>query len=515
MTGPQLNERVWQLFEKAGFKTTPNSGDPVTEHVIKLSHGKERTPDLLAEITDLGVRLIGENTISKSLSEPFSQYVDDLLHLMSIDHSNGGLLVYPNVNLEESDFEYAKHKGIRVWQLNDLEYYETLVDTIGQYARYEMINSFGIETQDQTVIHNIPALRIHQPFDDSSFDLFLFSVNPLFLLKTCVVYRKAQGNKDAYQRMVSKQRLKQIKKFVTKSDSLLPPNIILHLTDSVRFDALELPKQNSDKSKISWSYHNSTLVILQIPNSYASLEILDGQHRLFGFADTEEATKKDFNLVVCGIKGLSQKKRKETFIAINDNARRMDANLVTFLKYVEDEDECKKDNELMAIKVVVLLNKTHQSPFKSKIKILDVGDQTITLKGFSGYDLKGLLGKSGLLRKYYKNDSMEYYHAFKMYFGMLKSTFKTEFDDPGTYVIFTNKGVSAFLKLLKSILKYEKKKLDAATVKKYIMAIKKHSSNKDWITANLKSKYAGSGGWKDFHKDLVRYVRKEFPSFKE
>jgi hypothetical protein len=43
MTGPQLNTIVWELFENAGFTTKPNSNDP-SEHKIKLSVSKERTP---------------------------------------------------------------------------------------------------------------------------------------------------------------------------------------------------------------------------------------------------------------------------------------------------------------------------------------------------------------------------------------------------------------------------------------------------------------------------------------
>ena len=97
------------------------------------------------------------------------------------------------------------------------------------------------------------------------------------------------------------------------------------------------------------------------------------------------------------------------FVAINDNSRRMDANLVAYLKYTDDECQCQEDPELMAIKIVVELNET--TAFRDKIRFLDVGTQKITLKGFSGYDLKGLLGPRGLLRKYYTNNSREYVKA--------------------------------------------------------------------------------------------------------
>ena len=52
--GEQLNQRVWKLFERAGFKTEPSSNNP-EEHVVHLGSGKNRTVDLSAEISDLGV----------------------------------------------------------------------------------------------------------------------------------------------------------------------------------------------------------------------------------------------------------------------------------------------------------------------------------------------------------------------------------------------------------------------------------------------------------------------------
>ena len=150
--------------------------------------------------------------------------------------------------------------------------------------------------------------------------------------------------------------------------------------------AYTLPRQN-----------DYDLVVLNIPLEYASLELIDGQHRLYGFVSSDAATKNSFNLVVLGIKGLPPKKRRDTFIAINDNSRRMDPNLVAYLKFTNDDVACQKDTELMAIRIVVDLNGS--TPFKKAIKLLDVGEQKLTLKGFSGYDLKGLIGPREVFAK--------------------------------------------------------------------------------------------------------------------
>lgn len=448
--GTILNQRVWALFEKAGFYTVPNSNEPAIEASIELSKGKKRKVDLLAEVPELGVKIIGENKARKELDGSFTAYVHDYKELKKVSGAKAVLFVSNEKDLNQDDKNYALNEGFIVWESEELDYYEALVDTLGAVAKYEILHSMGIETNEEAFIYHVLAIHFKQPFSNSDTDLFLFTANPEMLLRTCVVLRKAAGSKNAYQRILKKDRLSKIARFITQDDdSLLPPNIIVHFNEDVNWDSIDTPIQDSTGRKITLTKKDdSELVVLQIPMKYASMEIIDGQHRLFGFVNTNPATKKFFNLVVLGLANVSQKKRTETFVAINDNARRMDPNLVAYLKLTEDEEDCQKDNELMAINVVYKLNQT--TPFKKKIRFLDRGNQKITLKGFAGYDLKGLLGERGLLRKYYSHNSDAYADALRLYFSMLKSLFPNEWNNPEKYIIFTNRGISAFLKLMKS-----------------------------------------------------------------
>lgn len=511
--GAELNKRVWMLFERAGFETKPSSNNPA-EEVVTLAHDKGRTLDLSASVRKLDVKIIGENTTASELKESFTTYVHDIQELMKAAKANGGLFVLTSAHVSEQDRRYAEENGIRVWGEEELRYYEALVDALGEYAKYEIIHSFGIRTAEETSIHNVLALRFHQPYPYSDAELLMFTITPEKLLKTCVIYRKAQGSGDAYQRMVRKARLRSVKKFVTKENALLPPNIIVYLGDKVTWEPLKIPETSESGKAITLARQKDyELVVLSIPLEYASIELIDGQHRLYGFVGAEPATRDSFNLSVLGMKSLSFAIRRDTFVAINDNSRRVDPNLVAYLKYTDDEAECQKDNELMAIKVVVELNKT--TPFKNMIRLLDIGDQRITLKGFSGYDLRGLLGRRGLLRKHYPNESIQYVTTLRLYFSMLKSLFNTQWQHPEKYIIFTNRGISAFLKLLKSILKTYQTPLDKDIVKKYLQPLKDEWKTRDWEIEHLRSAYVGSKGWKDFHRDLVSTIRKVYPNFQE
>lgn len=182
---------------------------------------------------------------------------------------------------------------------------------------------------------------------------------------------------------------------------------------------------------------------------------------------------------------------------------------MSYLKYTEDEEECKKDPELMAIKIVVKLNEV--SPFEKKIRLLDLSKgERITLKGFSGYDLKAFVGPKGILRRLIpKNNSEEYIRVLRLYFGVIRDIFKKEWNQPKNYIIATNRGITAFLKLLRQLLITTEGKLTYENVKKYMSALKGFN----WSISDLKGKYIGSAGWRRFYNDLSEKIRETYPEF--
>lgn len=514
--GKELNKRVWRLFEKAGFETKPNS-DNQSEETIMLSPTKPRTLDLSASIKDLDVKIIGWNKARRELKESLTVHIHDYETLKEITGANSVLFVSTEKEVSEEDKAYVEQKGMRIWGQKELQYYDAIADAIGHYAKYEIIHSFGIETAEQKFVDHVLALKFNQPYTKSNNHLFIFTTTPEKLLKTCVIYRKARGSGEAYQRMLRKDRLTNVRRFVTKANALLPPNIIVNLSEDVTWDPVKIPKKDLRGTSLNLtSAKDYELVVLKMPMAYASLELIDGQHRLYGFTKAEPATRENFNLVVLGIANLPFKRRRETFVAINDKFRRMDPNLVAYLKYTDDDAECQKDPELMAIKLVVELNKT---TFKDKVRLLDVGEQKITLKGFSGYDLRGLVGRKGLLRKYYSNESKEYLTALRIYFGVLKSLFKEQWEHPEKYIIFTNSGISAFLKLLKSILKDCQKPLNENVVLHYLQPLRDKWQDSDLetdkIAETLRSTYVGSKGWKDLHRLFVKTIAEKHTGFQE
>jgi hypothetical protein len=118
------------------------------------------------------------------------------------------------------------------------------------------------------------------------------------------------------------------------------------------------------------------------------------------------------------------------------------------------------------------------------------------------------------LRKYYPlNTPGEYVRVLRTYFGTIQSVFRKEWNNNDEYIVATNRGISAFLKLLKSLLKTEKGAPTQEKFNDYIKALK--GGSLVWEFEQLKKTYVGSQGWKEFHRDMVRAIKKTYPAFKE
>jgi DGQHR domain-containing protein len=509
--GEDLNFRVWKLFENAGFETNPNSVD-LKEHKVTLPEGKTRPIDLYARELDLNVSIVGSNKARKKLKS-YTGHIHDLQVLVAAQKASCGLFISAEKEMEPSERKYATDRGIRVWDEKELGYYEAVVQALGRFAKYEIIYGLGLTTAEEALKDTVLGIKIEQPRQNSlpKTEMFMFALPAEKLLKMSVVLRKAQGSAYAYQRILSKKRLPKIGTFLGTPDAIVPTNIIVHLSEDVAVEeVVNEPKDRSGK-KIIVSRADHKLVALTFPLKYGSLELIDGQHRLFGFVNTSDAIRKNFSLAVLGMRNLDPEKRSKTFVAINDNARRVDPNLVAYLRYTDDEKICQQVADLMAIKIVIELNKL--SPFKDQIRLFDFGKQRLTLKGLSGYDLRGLVGPKGSLRRLYPmNRSAKYILVLRKYFSVISRQFNKEWNDPENYIIATNRGITAFFKLLRSILNFENRTLTRPITTKYISALAKNWSG-SWETAKLKKSYVGSQGWKQFQLDMIYAIQKRHKTF--
>src|SRR5437773_6291542 len=111
-----LNVRVWNLFEDAGFETKPNSSS-AKEHELQLSH-KKIPIDLYAVEPNLGVTVIASNKSGavRHWSEHIAAYKDYGRRL----NADKVLFVVTGSEIDETQRNHFKSEGVALWTEDEL-----------------------------------------------------------------------------------------------------------------------------------------------------------------------------------------------------------------------------------------------------------------------------------------------------------------------------------------------------------------------------------------------------------
>ena len=149
---------------------------------------------------------------------------------------------------------------------------------------------------------------------------YSFAIEPARLLKMSYVLHRNQANSammPTYQRLIKKSRLKKVADFV-ENGSFFPNSIIVNIetkrgTGDLKFD---LGSQSSGKARPG---------LLHLPQMYRAAYVIDGQHRLYGYANSPRA---DTDLIpVVAFIDLPREEQVRLFMQINENQQAVPKNL--------------------------------------------------------------------------------------------------------------------------------------------------------------------------------------------
>ncbi len=276
------------------------------------------------------------------------------------------------------------------WNNEALTYYKMTAGTIGKAAKYQILREFEINLESSSLILE-HAIQIKQ----GEIDMFVFGAKPHDLLRIGYVSRRASGKPDAYQRILNKDRILKISEFVNSGEALLPNAII------IAFDR-ERDVQQAIKFKDGK---------LQFLNKYCSAWIIDGQHRVFGFLNTEHEDYNDddnFKLPIVAFRDLEPILQNRTFVSINYNQKKIDPTLLCDL--ATELPDLKNELTWPSLLVTKLAK---IEPLKDKVRISELHKgKPIGIPSFALYGLlEGLLGFDKKKRKY--NGVLYNYAPFK------------------------------------------------------------------------------------------------------
>ena len=315
-----------------------------------------------------------------------------------------------------------------------------------------------IDKYETITINNI--IEVEQPIGK----FLVAKVKASELLK--ISYRDERTfNKDlskytGTQRTLKPNKLKSIKEFIETRDATFPNTIIGTLSDASLY-----------------RYENGILkIVISDDINEKAFQIIDGQHRLWGFENSPAA--KDFDLLVTFFLNADVEDQAYIFSIINTTQTKLEPSLVSDLaelSRITTPENCVHS-------IAKVFNNREGSPWYNAIKMLGKKDITSSSGIISQYSfnksilkyiyknsdtttIRNILIDSNNDRKkldkiyvdtkeyifweFYKNSEEDkIYKILEEYFNAIKYSFKDKWCNPSSILCKTS-GYSAFMKLFK------------------------------------------------------------------
>lgn len=242
----------------------------------------------------------------------------------------------------------------KVINTDDLKYFSTVYGRVGVWARNDFYSFLNVK----------PNTRTNEKKEVIAFLLngvraYCYVDSAKNLLEYCYVFRR-KANDDGYQRMIEEVKIGRIVKKIRRGNILAFPNSIL----------ISCPDEKIHCEKDVDLTNCPCVTNVILPNYYCACRVIDGQHRLMGFARMEDALQEDHFMPVVLLADIDEKVEMKTFIEINSGQKKIDRNLILVLEADRNwdvENNRKEYFEKIAVEIVKRLNKN--KPLKGKIFI--------------------------------------------------------------------------------------------------------------------------------------------------
>jgi DGQHR domain-containing protein len=470
----QLEDEVWSLLAQMGFKEM-SKGRQFLLAVEENLPGRQIDVFAKDDETVIIVECTQKDQPSKKNMAPLIEKIRAIREPVqrSLQKFYGKqkklkikyVIATRNISWNEVDLAKCTEAQIAVISDSEIDYYSALVQHIKQAARYQFLaHMFGgqkIEGLAKTVM----ATRARM--GDTTFYTFL--IRPDDLLKIAYVGHKASRdieNLATYQRMLQPQRLKKIAEYINNGGKF-PTNIVVNLKT-----AKKTGLKFEEKEKVD----DQTLGVLHLPPTYASAWIIDGQHRLYGYAHAR--ANGGFNedktaIPVLAYENLDAAKEMNLFIDINSKQVKVSTGLLVEL-YADlhwRSSDPEEAFQALLSRVASRLNTTKTSPLHDRMVVTGKKKtafrcltQTSIRDGLDVAKLLGSLAKGSITAGPFSTSDPADYDAnlkkamsvvsecLRMFEAQLPEHWKTG-DGPGGYLC-TNNGIRALFHVIQDLAAY-------------------------------------------------------------
>jgi len=432
---------------------------------------------------------------------------------------------------ESADIKRLEEAGGFFYNDNTYEYVQRLIKTYKNAAHYQFM---GMMFKGQSINKN----RIEVPAIEGKMGAktyYMFSLEPSLLLKLGFVLHRTRANESempTYQRLLVPNRLKGITKFIDQG-GYFPNSAIVNFNErdtKLEFQANQ--RGTATKSRTG---------ILKIPNAYGIAYIIDGQHRIYGYANSKFLETN--TIPVVALVGLAASEQLELFMDINQNQKAVSPTLRITLEEDLFWNSSRLDSRMKALRSSIIrqLGGDQSGPLFSKIS-LGEDKAELQAKPFAdAFSRCGLLPEAkgnkfaAETSKYSLYDTSNTEHETEMlatrsrvvsFVNACYEAAEEELENDQATVkafILSNRGTFAFISLIGSLHGFETEaghlsirsspedRLDA--IRKYLKAFFNQLKNLDEEQTTSLTGKLGSGAETIWLRTFQTYVNGKFPIY--
>lgn len=528
-----LVDKMWALFASLGFDLL-NRNQAIDIPYDKKDSSLFETFDILAKDQESIVLVRCESVVKNTKSnfrdnlELLKEHIGEIRKTLNYIFDGAKLkfkfiLATENYALVEQDQLALEKIGGVHFDEDIVDYYIKMHNQIGIAARYQLLGSLFFDQEIPEMDNKIPAIRGKM----GGHVYYSFSIEPEKLLKIGYVLHRNKANTNmmpTYQRIIQKGRLDAINKFLEEDKGYFPNSIIISL-DSGKKKKLEFQESSNICSTIA------DVGFLYLPKRYRSAYIIDGQHRLYGYANSKYKTTN--TIPVVAFENLDRNEQVKLFMQINENQKAVSKNLRNTLNadLLWNSENYLEQMTALRSRIAIFLGEDRASALYGKIsvgedkKVITTQqiDNAIKKSVFLGKASKDKIEKYSIFYKGNLDLAFEKLSKFLLLsFDFLKDRLEDEWERADGIIVI-NKGIYAIILTLSDIIDHLEKINEISErdnvnsifekAEKYLAPLVSfyRSIDEDVIGA-LKTAY-GTGGDVKYWRTLQKTIREQYPAF--
>ena len=534
-----FEDKIWVLFAEMGFSNMNSDRN------FRMQYDY-RNPDITQQIdifaADDETVLIVECKAAKELKtgvfkKPIEAFYGQMdgLRKQALSRFPGRKVKFiwatSNYIMNNADMEKLKEWNITYFNDATVNYYLELVKHLGSCAKYQLLGNLFANQDIKNMNNRIPAIQGKM----GGYTYYSFSIEPEKLLKIGYVLHRSEANKSmmpTYQRLIKKKRLKDIQNFIEEG-GYFPNSIIISLDNNGRklqFDSA--PKEFQIEDSIS------KLGILHLPKKYRSAYIIDGQHRLYGYSDTDYATKN--SIPVVAFEDLEREEQVQMFMDINENQKAVPKTLRVMLNadLLWNSSNFNEQRQALCSKMAQMLGEEETSPLLGRVMIGE--DEQSDVKCITAAAIQTAFKRTNFFNVYDKQNNIlkegtfdlsdnqkncdKIYPFIEMCLSFVRENCIDEWNLGKDGLLTINRGMQGVIRVIGDIVDMlstanilNPKEADITELfdetRFYLEPLCRYMENVPYGVRDELKSYVGAGGdtkfWRSFQKAIAD-VRKEF-----